>query len=108
MTLAAIENSKYKVTPSVHESIGALAKRGIVAAFIAEKGLNEAAIVLQEIPATENSKLPTASQSPTHIISANTVIDNVWKVFSRHNARTEPRLPATNAVVNVIRSARTT
>ncbi len=78
-------------------------REGWVAASTARQGLTAAAQSAAEMPARLLPRKPAATISPTasHKTRASTVMARAWKVFSRHRAKVEPRLPqaATQATV---------
>ena len=65
------------------------------------QGLKPAAHVWQKGP----NQL-TISHTASHRTSTNTVIASAWKVFSRHKASVEPRLPHTSTLARVTANTR--
>ncbi len=61
-----------------------------------------------DIPAKLWPKAPraTISQAASHSTSTSTVMASAWKVFSRHNANVEPKLPQTNTAASVTAKTR--
>ncbi len=91
-----------------HPRAGWLWTQGRAASRIACQGLTPAASVRAGKPKTVWPNAPAARASPavSHNTSTSTVMASVWKVFSRHRASVEPRLPQQSTVASVTAIAR--